>query len=187
MRVQAYSAYAGTLQVTVATPRPDAAPSTHFTAASVHEDYCASVRALLREYKHVGESSVEFPAEQRIQSFFPTFTIGGIAKPLFALRELMPIGSPRDIDADFQLEVMRIRYQFHIVILPAAFAANSVDAEAIERHVEYAIRQLFQANTVPDVFIPGDSEDRPHRSEIDIVCELGTATAKMGVDIPSPS
>jgi hypothetical protein len=184
MRVQVYSSYTGLVQITVATPRPENVPSVLFTAASVHEDYCARVRQLLREYKHVGESSLQFAAALRLQTYFPATN----DKPFYALRELMPAGTTRDIDSEWQLELMRIRYRFHLALLPAAHQATDEEADAIERHIEYAIRRLFEVNSVaPKVFLPGDSADRGYQSDVDIVCELGEAGARVGIDIPQPA
>lgn len=184
MKVQVYTTYSGTLIITAATPRAEAAPSFRFTNASIHEDYCAQVRALLKEHRHILGSSLEYPAAKRLQTYFPTS--GG--NPLYAIRELMPAGSPRDVDPDFQLEIMRIRYSFMLNLLPAAFLADETIAEAIERHIEKAVHDLFIANGVPDVFIPGDEEQRPgERTDIDILCELGPASGRIGVDLPTPS
>lgn len=183
MRIQAYDVHPGTITITVATPRDEADPSTQFTAATIHEDYAARVRALLREYKHIGETALEFASTKRLQSYFPT--TGGA--PLYALRALQPSGAPREIDADFLLEVIRIRYEFILVDLPAVFTAAEEVAEARERHMESAIRQLFQANSIPDVFIPGDTAQRnPNRSEVDIICEFGPSANRRGFDIPTP-
>jgi hypothetical protein len=187
MRIQAFTAYSGTLIVSVATPRPEEAPSTHFTAAKIHEDYCARVRALLREHKHIGETALAYPSAQRLQTYFPVFPLV-TGKPLYALRSLQPAGSPRDIDRDFMLEIMRIRWSFLLVMLPAYHLANEIDADAIERHLEYACKQLFEANSVPTVVIPGDNDGiNDVDSLVSIVVELGPATARTGVDIPPPA
>lgn len=185
MRIQAYTAYTGALTITVATPRPEAAGSIMFTAATIHEDYAANVRAVLEEHQHCGDTSLAYPAARRLSTYFPT--AGSPALPLFALRMLRPMGSPRDIDAQFMLEIMRLRYAFLLVLLPPAFIASASIREAKERHLEYAINRLFDANGVPNTFIPGDQTLRNQaQSEIDIVCELGEASERVGVDIPSP-
>lgn len=187
MRIQAYTAYNFTLTVTVASIRPQEAPSTLFTAAKIQEDIAAQVRVLLEEHKHVGETAIAYPAAQRIQTYFPTATIGGVAKPLFALRELMPAGSPRDIDMDWHLEIMRIRYAGFLNLLPPCWAATAAVREAKERVIEYACQQLLSTNAQLNLFIPGDDGLRPGEgTTIDIVCELGAASARQGVDIPDP-
>jgi hypothetical protein len=184
MKVQVYNAFSGVLIVTAATPRVEAAPSFRFTAAKIHEDFCAKVRGLLREHKHVGPMAEEQPAAKRLSTYFPAFE----GKPLFAIRELMPAGSSRDVDEAFQLEVTRIRYQFSLNLLSAFFLAEEDYAEALERHLEKAVNDLFEANGVPNVFIPGDEAVRPgDRTEIDILVEMGPATARTGAEIPSPA
>ena len=192
MRIQAYTAYAGTFTITVATPRPDEAASAHFVAAKIHEDYCAQVRGLLREHKHILATSLAYPAAQRLQTYFPIFP-ASIGQPLYALRELIPAGAPRDIDAEFMLEIMRIRYGFTLVCLPAYSLADSTDAEAIERHMAYAVEKLLEANGLSTtvlqtkILIPGDNElISGEKTTISVICELGGASARQGVDIPSP-
>ncbi len=183
MRIQAYTAYSATVTITVATPRAEPAPSTRFFFASIHEDYAASVAAALREHKHIGETALAYPAAARLQTYFPAVA----GKPVYAVRALVPAGAPRDIDADWQLEIMRLRYALELHLLPAAFAANAIDAEAISRNVQNAFRAVLEAAGLSDVFIPGDLEIRPGgRSDIDIICELGPASARQGFDIPAP-
>ena len=189
MRIQVYNAYSGTLVITASTLRPTAAPSTHFTAATIHEDYAAQVRALLEEHIHIAPSSENFPVAQRIQNYFPA--PNGAA--IYALKQLMPAGAPRNIDAQFMLEITSLRYNFGIDLLPAAFATTGVNRSAIERAIEFAVKSLFAANGVPDSFIPGDNGLRPIGSEsdvtgtdIDILCELGPAVARQTIDVPAP-
>ena len=183
MRVQAYTAYSGALVITVATQRIEAAPSSKFTAASIHEDYCARVRALLKEHRHIDTSAVAYPAAKRLQTYFPTHE----GTPLYSLRQLMPAGTPRDVDPEWQLEIMRIRYEFALNVLPPAALADETVAEAHERHLEKAVHDLFQANGVPDTFIPGDETLRSAQTEIDIVVEMGVATTRTGMEIPTPA
>lgn len=125
MKIQAFSLYSGTLVISVATPRPEEAPSIYFTAATIHEDYCAKVRAILREWKHVAPSCLGVPTAQRLQTYFPTLPANG-TNYLYAVRELRPAGSPRDIDREWMLEIMRIRYAFTLALLPAALTADGI-------------------------------------------------------------
>ncbi len=186
MRIQAYTCYSGTLVIAVATPRPEEAASTHFVAAKIHEDYCAQVRALLREHKHCDSSSLAYPAASRLQTYFPVFPLV-TGQPLYALRQLQPAGSPRDIDRESMLEIMRIRYAFTLVILPPYFAANETTAEGMERALEYAVEQLFIAAGIPHVTIPSENEIIDgEASLVSITCEMGGATVRSGVEIPQP-
>jgi hypothetical protein len=185
MRVQAYTAYSFNLTVTASTPRAQQGFSSMFTAGKIHEEFCARVRTLLKEHRHTGGDA--YPAAKRLQTYFPTFN-SDATRPLYAIRELRPAGAPRDYIPEFSLEVMRIRYTGMLNILPAAFLADEVVAEALERHIEYAVHQLFEANGVPNSFIPGDEGIRPgDRTEIDILCEMGPASERTGVEIPTPA
>lgn len=180
MRINSYDVHPGVLTITVATPRDPEIPSALFTAASIHEDYCGRVRALLREYKHVGESSNACPAAQRLQAYFPAHE----GKPLYALRALVPSGAPREIDPEFMLEVLRIRYEFILVDLPEAMMADAIIAEGRERAMEKALHDLLEANGVPAVFIPSNNDQRnPNRSEVDIICEFGPSTGRRSFEV----
>lgn len=183
MRIQAYTAYAGTLVTMIATVRPEATASIFFTGATIHEDWTAKVRAAMKEHKHVGETSLAYPAASRLQTYFPaTGTL-----PYYALRELRPAGSPRDIDQDFMLEITRLRYEFTLNLLPGAFAATEPAADAIERAMEFAVYSLFAALAIPNTNIPGDNAViPPEGTYISTICELGSATARTGVEIAAP-
>lgn len=191
MRIQAYTAYTGTLVIAVATPRPEEAPSTHFLWAKIHEDYCARVRSLMREHKHIGPTSLAYPTAQRLQTYFPIYPLV-TGSALYALRQLQPAGTPRDIDREFMIEIMRIRYAFTLVILPPYFEADEITADGIERAMEYAAKALFEAAgvptvTIPQVTIPGDNDIIDETlTLVSITCELGAASARNGVDIPQP-
>lgn len=177
MRVHLYSVHPFTLTITVATPRA-ADASLLFTAARIHEDYAARVRWLLRHHRQVGPTAEAYPAAQRLTGHLPAGYYG--------LRSLQPAGAPRDIDTDFQLEITRIRYAGVLVDLPGCFQAG-IEGEARERHLEKAVKDLFQANDVPNDFIPGDDGRRDDtRTCIDIIAELGPSDGLIGADIPAP-
>lgn len=187
MIIQAYLVETGVFTITLSTPRPDALASTKFVAGSIHDDYVARVRSLLKEHKHIGTTAQNFPAAKRLQNYLPIYPIS-TGKPLFALRELMPAGSQREVNGDFFQDETRIRYSFTLHRLPASFAADEIVAEGIERHMLYALRQLFSANDVPDSFIPGDDSLRPgDRTEIEMTCELGPSSGRGHAEIPTPA
>lgn len=193
MRIQAYLAYSGVFTVTVSSIRPQEVRSTLFTSAKVHEDFAAKVRGLLEEHVHIAPTDQAYPPASRLQYYFPTAAVGGNTVPIYALKELMPAGAPRDIDANFMLEITRLRYQFSIAILKAAYAVSSQSRNAIERAIEFSIQSLFLANAVPWVYAPGDNAIRPENSDttigltdVDILCELGAASQRTGIDIPDP-
>lgn len=182
MRVQAYTIFPGTVQITVATQRAEERPSTLFTSAKMHEDYSAQVRALLREHKHIGAGSLSYPAAKRISTYFPTHN----GEQIYALRELIPAGTARDVDDPWQLEITRLRWAFTLNLLPAAFICDEAVAEAIDRNMEYAVNRLFVSNGLPAVYIPGDQDLRlPEGTEVDIVCEVGPGSGRTGVEVPA--
>jgi len=157
-----------------------------FYAASIHEDYCARVGGVLREFKHVGSDAQAWPAAARLQTYLPTEN----GAPIYAFKQVMPGGILRDVDGEWQLEVMRIRYELVVNLLPVAFLGNEIEAEAISRNVQAAIKGLFDALGVPSVYIPGASEANIRlgdRSDIDIIAEVGPASARGAVEIPTPA
>jgi hypothetical protein len=183
MRVNAYVAHSGTIQITVASQRVEQVAATKFAAAWIHEEYAANVRALLREWKHVGASSLIYPAAKRLATYLPTHN----GEQIYGIRELMPAGTTRDIDDPWQLEITRIRYAFVLHILPAGFIADETIVEGVERNVEYAINRLFVSNGLPAVYIPGDQDLRlGEGTEVDISCEMGSADARTVVEVPQP-
>lgn len=193
MRIQAYLAYSGIFTVTVSSIRPQEARSTLFVAAKAHEDFAAKVGGLLEEHIHIYPTDQAFAPASRLQYYFPTATVGGIARPIYAMKEIMPAGIARDVDANFLLEIMRIRYQFSIALLSEAFALSGQARNAIMRAVEFSVQSLLIANSVPWVYAPGDNAIRPENADttggptdVDILCELGPATQRSGVDIPDP-
>ena len=184
MRIQAYTAYSGVLVASIATIRPQAQASVFFQSATIHEDWAARVRAALKEHKHILGTALNYPASARLQTYFPA----SASNPYYALRQLMPSGSPRDVDQEFMLEVTRLRYDFTLDLLPAAFLATEPAADALERAMEYAAFRVLGYLDIPNAHIPGDKAVMPPEgSYVNIVCELGPASARTGVDIPAPS
>lgn len=190
MRIQAYTRYSGLLTITCSTLRPEAAPSVKFQAATVHEDFSGLVCGLMEEHKHVAPTDAFFPAAQRMQGYFPGDSTGAA---IYALKQIRPDGAPRDIDLQFMLEITRLRYEFVLDLSPAAFSVSGTVRNGIMRAMEFAASQLLVNNGVPLVFIPGDDGLRPANAdstvvptEVDIVCEIGPASVRQGVDIPDP-
>lgn len=181
MRIQAYAAISGTLVIAVYTARPEGAPSIRFTAAKVHEDYAAAIRTLLREWRQVGESALQFPDAARLTTYLPAPS----GRPFYALRQLQPAGAPRDIDDEAKLEIIRPRYEFTLHLTPEGI--RNPDAEAVERHLEYAMQRLLAANGIEGVYIPGDDGTRAEQTHtiVDVICELGASTDRRGFDVAS--
>jgi hypothetical protein len=186
MRVQVYTAYPFALTVSVSTPWEEGNFSTKFPNGKLHEEIAARVCSVLREHKHLNDShAAEYPAAKRLQTYFPTLN-SDASQPLYAIRELKPAGSPRDNTPDF--EIMRIRFMGLLVMTKWAFIADEEIAEGRERNMQYAVKQLFAANNLPNAFIPGDETMRPGEgTEIDILCEIGPASERGAMDIPAPS
>lgn len=157
--VQEYDYYQATLVISIHTPRPDAAPSTVFSAGALHNDYVSKVRAALREYK------------DGIEGYLPT--AGGF--PLYGIRKTSPEGTLRTVDQDFQLEVTTLRFGLEVAFLPSTWTAGETAALGVERNIEKAAKDYFAAQSIPFAVIPGDS-DQLGDSYIDIMCELGAAT-----------
>jgi hypothetical protein len=180
MKAPVYLMHAGTILVVVASSRVEPAPSHKLQFAKLHEDYISNVRRIMREHRHVGPSALVIGGG--LQTYFPTHE----GAPLYALRELLPLGASRGVDQEFQLETMAIRWSFALNLLPAALTADPVVAEALERNVELALRLLMQAHGIPDDFIPGDETLIPgDRTAVSIVVEIGQAGGRQFVEIPS--
>lgn len=164
--VTEYLYYDGTVTITIATPRLDAtAPSTVMQAATVHEEFAAKVRALMRENR------LELVPSTSFDAYLPT--AGGF--PLYGIRAIRPGGSSREVETDFMLEITRLRFAIEFTLLPSTFTADTLLALAFERNMEKALRDFFAANSVPNTTIPGDQQVLGD-SWIDIVFETGPAS-----------
>lgn len=180
-----YLSRPGVFTITATTLRAETPASLIFEFGSVHNDYAARVRAVLLEHKHVGETALAYPAAKRLQTYLPIYP-ASTGRPIYAVRELIPAGTVRQFEG--MMAMTMIRYQFMLELLKPALAANELLVEGIETNVEAALRGLFKANSVPDVFIPGDQEVRAsERTEIDIMVEMGQATSRQPVEIPTPT
>lgn len=153
MEIEEYDFYEGVLSITVATTRPDAAPSAVLVAASMHEEYASRARCLLREFRN---------------------NLGPYL-PYYGVRKILPAGSSREIDRDFNQDILRLQFNLGFALLGDAWSADEKVVFAFERNIEKAIRDLFAANQLPHLFIPGDSEVMGE-SYIDILFSLGAAT-----------
>jgi hypothetical protein len=189
MKIREYNQFPFTISFTLATPRPDGAPSTVIVAAKKHEEYASQVRGVLREFKHIAPTDAEVPAALRLQNYFPTASSGGQTIPIYFVRVLAPGPSVREVDVDFWQDVYRMRYSGLLVLTPAFIPSGERVAYAFERNLEYAVRQLFTYCSLPTNFIPGDDADRPDdRTVIDIIAEIGAAEGAPGLyEVPTPT
>jgi len=173
--VTEYVYYDGSVTITIATPRLDSTtPSAVMVAATVHEEFAAKVRALMREYRVTSVyPSVSFDA------YLPTS--GGF--PIYGIRKIAPAGTSREVSDEYMLEITRLRFGVEFAILPTTFTADERLALAFERNIEKAMRDYFNANSVPHLTIPGDQQILGD-SWIDIVFETGPATEIGLVNVP---
>lgn len=184
MRVQAYTLIPGVMTITIASARVEGAPSHVFTFAKLHEEIAADVRALLLEHRQCGAPALSFPGERRLATYFPQH----MGSPIYALREIVPAGTSRDVDADFQFEFMRLRYAFAFNLLPGAFLVADKIGQAMEWHLEQAVKKaIIAAGINPGMTLaPGDETQRTgDTTEIDCVIEFGAATGRTGIEVPA--
>ncbi len=159
------------VNVVVSSPRPEGTPSTIIPNADKHDEIASTVEAALMEYKQLAENETWVGAAYQLATYFTT----GGAGNFYAVRALMPAGSVVEVDQDFMLDVLRIRFSLVFAILPASLRANEKSGHAFNRHFQAAIKALFVTGySLNDVFIPGDTDRRPgDRTEIDITLEMG--------------
>ena len=153
MQITEYNQYDATLSITLATQIPDAAPSSVLTAATLHEEYAAQVRALLREYRR--------PLDTYL--------------PYYEVMKIHPAGTSRDTDREFNQEVIRISFMLGLSLTSGAWTADERLVFAFERNLEKAVRDLFAANNLPHLFIAGDGTTLGE-SYIQIQVSMGSAS-----------
>ena len=158
--ISEYDYYEGTLALTVATQRPDAAPSAVLVSAALHEEWASRARCLLREYRN---------------------NLGAYL-PYYRVCKLMPAGSVREIENNYDL--LRMQFSVGFTLLQSAWTADETLVFAFERNIEKAVRDLFEAHDLPHLFIPGDTPDLGD-SYIDVILSLGAATNQGAWQVPS--
>lgn len=180
MRIQEYSTYEAYLNITVSSPRPEGVPSHIIPGAKLHDQIASQVRGLLREYKHVSPTSTMVSASASVMHGLPQKNGGAI----YAVRTLIPAGSVVEVNEDYMLDVLRLRYAITFVLTSGALCSNEGLAFAFEENFQRAFKTLFRANELNSVFIPGDEDRRPgDRTEIDLILEVGGAAARLGYDV----
>ena len=179
MRIQEYSTYEAYLNLTIASPRPEGAPSHIIPSAKLHDQLASQVRGILREYKHTGLTE-GVAATATIATYFPQQN----SKPIYRILALVPAGSITDSDQELLFDGMRMRYAVTFCILPGALSASESLAFAFEENFQRAFQSLLVAQGMTDIFIPGDEDRRPgDRTEIDVMLELGGGSARLGYDV----
>lgn len=143
--------------ITVAVNRLENAPSTVLTAARLFDDYCGSVRAVMRDYKN---------------PLAPYLPLSAAGNAIFGVRFIKRAGSSREIDTEFWLEILRLRFSLEIATLPESTTVADAIVDAKERHIAKAVQDCLKAAGIPDTFIPEDVGTRGE-TWIDIVAEMG--------------
>lgn len=181
MRVQVYKALPGVFTITIASSRVEKAPSHLFVFDSLHKQIGGLVRAILMEHKQTPPAFIEWPAQLRLASYFPTQNDA----PIYRVAELTPAGTLRDVDAEFQIEVMRIRFAFMLHLLPGAFLVDDTIGQGVDAHLAKAIKQVLLAAGLANVSEPGDETIRPQDgTDVDCFVELGAAGGRDGAEVP---
>lgn len=181
--VRVHSLYAATVSLTVTSPRPAGTPSHLMPNAKAHADLASQIRAALREFKHLAENSDTVKASWQIATHLAT-----VGCPAFyAVRTLDPAGSLVDVDADYFLDILRLRYDLVFAVLPGALLAAEEAGEAYESNWQRAIKSLLCSGyKVPRVFIPGDEGTRDETAtNVDLTLEMGPAKATMPFNMPA--
>jgi len=168
------------VNIVVSSPRPEGMPAHIIPGAALHDEIAAKVEAALREYKHRGENEGWVAPALQVQTYLPST---GTNK-FYAVRSLMPAGSIVDVDQDFLLDILRIRFSLIFAILPGCLQADEQTGDAYNRHWQKAFKQLLVTGYAMDsVFIPGESDRRPgDRTEIDITLEMGGYQGRLPYD-----
>lgn len=160
------------VNVVVSSPRAENVPSTLIPSAEKHDEIAATIEAACAEWQHLAEHESWVPAARQLATHLSTAGAGGF----YAVRSLMPAGSIIEIDQDYLLDVMRIRFALVFAVLPPAIMADARTGHAYARHWQAAFKGLLTGTawSLPDVFIPGDNDRRPgDRTEIEVTLELG--------------
>ncbi len=178
--IRIHSLYEAFINITVASPRPEGVPSYIIPSAKLHDQIAATIRGIMREYKHLAEHETWVASQFRVQTYLPTNS----ALPTgnngyYAVRTLDPAGSVVEVNEDFMLDVLRIRYALVFAILPASVLDD--DGDAFERYWQKAFKDLFVTGySLSGVFIPDDDMERDDtKTTIDIQLEMGGAKATM--------
>lgn len=174
--IRVHSLYDCALNITIASPRPEALPSHIIPNGKLHDEIAAKIRGAMREYKHLSDNSDWVESAKQVCTYLPD--------GFYAVRTLDPAGSIVEVDEGFMLDVLRLRYVMVFAILPASLQADEGIGEAFERHWQKAFRDLFVTGYgFTGVFVPGDVMDRNDSgTTIDVQLEMGGAKSTMRYD-----
>lgn len=168
------------INVVISSPRPDSAPATLIPSAALHDEIASTVEAALDEYQHLAEHETWVPVNRQLATHL---TAAG-AGDFYAVRSLMPAGAIIEVNEDFLLDVMRLRFALIFAVLPASLQADPRTGKAFPRHFQAALQRLLTIGwDLNEVFIPGDADRRPgDRTEIEVTLEMGGYQGRLRYD-----
>lgn len=169
------------INIVISSPRPEGLPAHIIANGAMHDEIASQVRAAMREYRHLGENEEWVASALQVQTYLPATG----SNKFYAVRALMPAGSIVEVNEDYFLDVLRIRYSMVFAILPGSLQADPRTGEAHERHWQAAFKSmLVTGNSLQNVFIPGDEDRRPgDRTEIDLTLEMGPSQGRLRYDL----
>lgn len=175
--IRVHSLYECFINITIASPRPDALPSHIIPNGNLHDELASKIRGAMREYKHLSDNSDWVTSARQVCSYLPS--------GYYAVRKLDPAGSIVEVDEDFMLDVLRLRYSMVFAILPASLQAEEGIGDAYERHWQTAFKDLFVTGYgFSGVFVPGDAMERNDLgTTIDVQLEMGGSMGAMRFDM----
>lgn len=179
-----YTAYEAFINVTVSSLRPEGVPAHIIPNAKRHQEIASLIRwKALREYKHRLENGTWVPRAQQLNTYLPPVS----GAPYYAVRKLQPAGSIIEVNEEFMLDILRLRFALVFVIQRAALSDDDTGG-AFEQYFQKAIKDLFVTGySLENVFIPDDETKRPEDgTQIDIMIEMGNGSAQQSFEIPSP-
>jgi hypothetical protein len=160
------------VNIVVSSPRPEGVPATIIPSAAKHDEIASVIEAALDEYQHLSENEGWVASAKQIGTYLPA---SGAAIKYYAVRSLMPAGSIVEVNEDFFLDILRIRFSLMFAVLPPSLMADPRTGKAFPFHWQKAFKDLLVTGwSLENVFIPGDEDRRPgDRTEIDITLEMG--------------
>lgn len=170
------------VNVVVSSPRPEAVPAHIIPNAQAHDEIASTIEAALEEYQHLGENEIWVPPAKQVQTYLNTST--GAGGQFYAVRALTPAGSIVEVDEEFFLDILRIRFSLTFAVLPGCMQADPRTGKAFNRHWQAAFKGLLTTGwSLSSVFIPGDEDRRPgDRTEIDVMLEMGGYSGRLRID-----
>lgn len=174
--IRVHSLYECTINLTIASPRPEGVPSYIIPNGKLHDEISSKIRAAMLEYKHLSDNSDWVASAKQVATYIPP--------GFFAVRTLDPSGSLIEVDEHFMLDVLRMRYVMVFAVLPSSLLADEGTGQAFERHWQKAFKDMLMTGYgFSNVFVPGDAMERNDLgTTIDIQLEMGGSRGTMRFD-----